>query len=122
MVALGTRQTSMTNRSMGGGGIGAGHAQKTPFASRREESLGSEIETEWLSSSDAESLIAAIWLVLEEHNMPRPAVAMQFDDAGLIKITIDFQNSPDAEKARRAVNRRFFMAIGWHTPPQMNRW
>jgi hypothetical protein len=63
------------------------------------------IETGWLSISVAESLVMAVWLVLERHNMPLPALAMQFSGGGdLVKITMTFDSSQHAEKVRRAID------------------
>jgi hypothetical protein len=54
--------------------------------------------------AQAEDAIAALWLVLEENQMPTPKLRVK-RELGIVHIDIEFQSQRDADLMREAISR-----------------
>lgn len=56
-----------------------------------------------LSMMSAEYLLVRIWCALEQHDVTRPLLAVQFEGDGGLNISFTFRTRQDAERIQSAV-------------------
>jgi hypothetical protein len=56
-----------------------------------------------LSMTSAEDILVRIWCALEEHDIPRPILAVQPDAEGALNIGFTFRTKQEAERITSAV-------------------